>query len=738
MASYIVTNKIRVNIVHGVAVPPRVKCEQYDGDYTRQIEATIYNGDELYVIPSLVRRIVVSGLKPDATGFSYDCTWSGSKVLFSLMRQMTVIPGDVVCNISMFDASNNQVSSAVFVLAVEKAALPSDVVVSSNDFQTFVDYVQAAHLYSEYSKSYAVGNTGVRENENTDNSQYYAHLAKTYKGSPLVARTVEEMEHVDRVYVYVGSESGYENGHWYYYNDSEWADGGVYNAQGVQTDTELITPDMAADAEATGLRIRTLENQNGDDELETEAQTHSGAINELHGIVGDSLNNNAFENLCDAINKLDVIVTPEMYGAVGDGVTDDSAAIATASQHGFLIGNVEKIYRIESEIILAGSTMNMNFSMKDTIMMRISSNTIHVNDSFEVPLSEVQAHSGRGDSVLYISSKENVVFKNCKWLRSTNFVTVHSCKNVLFDGCLFWRAYQTAYASGGNGYALLCTDANENLKVVNCTFKSIGRHAIYLSKDSTEAITNKYIIIDNNVFDWSNISNEEISPQGIGTDVAINIRYSEHVKITNNSFVLCDSCVKLVVNENDLIDDVIIANNNMTVRNGSNYAVVEAPTTGHKATNILVDNNYIKVLGSAVCLGKFDGKISNNTIIGNEGINVKTGNTNQKCIIENNIFNCTKDCIGTSSSDNVIAYMALKNNYFKCTNTIGIYTSGGSITTMLVDGNTFESPRFTNDPISVTDIEYIGNTSVNQSSLVPCFRASGTVKHSLESTFAFT
>lgn len=285
MANYIVTDKIRVNIVHSVAVPPRVKCEQYDGDYTRQIEATIYNGDVLYIIPSLVRRIVISGLKPDATGFSYDCTWSGSKVLFSLMRQMTVIPGDVVCNISMFDANNNQVSSAVFVLAVEKAALPSDVVVSSNDFQTFVDYVQAAHLYSQYSKSYAVGNTGIRNGENTDNSQYYAHLARMYKGAPLTAATASAMSDTTRVYVYTGSEDGYNNGHWYFYNDSTWEDGGVYNAQGVQTDTELVTPDVAADAEATGLRITALETQNGDEALETIASTHSGAINEVNAAI---------------------------------------------------------------------------------------------------------------------------------------------------------------------------------------------------------------------------------------------------------------------------------------------------------------------------------------------------------------------------------------------------------------------------------------------------------------------
>lgn len=303
MASYIVTDRIRVNIVHSFAVPPRVKCEQYDGDYTKLIQAIVYNGDVLYSIPSAVRRIVVSGLKPDNTGFSYDCTWSGNTVSFSLMRQMTAVDGKVPCNITMFDASNNQVSSAVFVLDVEKAALPSDVVVSSNDFQTFIDYVQAAHLYSQYSKSYAVGNTGVREGENVDNAKYYAHLARMYKGSPLTASTISEMVDTERTYVYVGNESGYNNGHWYFYNDTEWVDGGVYNSEGIQTDTELIAEGVAADAKAVGDIL-------GHESLTTTAKTLRGAINEL--------------------NMLAVFVTPEMFGAIGNGVTDDTQALQTA------------------------------------------------------------------------------------------------------------------------------------------------------------------------------------------------------------------------------------------------------------------------------------------------------------------------------------------------------------------------------------------------------------------------
>lgn len=43
-------------------------------------------------------------------------------------------------------------------------------------------------------------------------------------GSPLVASSISEMTDTKRVYVLT------TNGHWYYYNDSTWTDGGVYQA----------------------------------------------------------------------------------------------------------------------------------------------------------------------------------------------------------------------------------------------------------------------------------------------------------------------------------------------------------------------------------------------------------------------------------------------------------------------------------------------------------------------------
>lgn len=77
-------------------------------------------------------------------------------------------------------------------------------------------------------------------------------------GSPLKASTVAQMTDTNKIYVYVGSESGYTNGNWYYWNGSAWTSGGVYNSVAVVTDPTLTLSGVPADAKATGDEISNL------------------------------------------------------------------------------------------------------------------------------------------------------------------------------------------------------------------------------------------------------------------------------------------------------------------------------------------------------------------------------------------------------------------------------------------------------------------------------------------------
>jgi hypothetical protein len=79
-------------------------------------------------------------------------------------------------------------------------------------------------------------------------------------GSPLKASTVAQMTDKNKIYVYVGLESGYTNGNWYYWNGSAWTSGGVYNSVAVVTDPTLTLSGVPADAKATGDEVTNLKN----------------------------------------------------------------------------------------------------------------------------------------------------------------------------------------------------------------------------------------------------------------------------------------------------------------------------------------------------------------------------------------------------------------------------------------------------------------------------------------------
>lgn len=53
-------------------------------------------------------------------------------------------------------------------------------------------------------------------------------IANVASGQPVPVSLASGMVDTDTIYLYVGSETGYEYAHWYYYNGSTWVDGGLY------------------------------------------------------------------------------------------------------------------------------------------------------------------------------------------------------------------------------------------------------------------------------------------------------------------------------------------------------------------------------------------------------------------------------------------------------------------------------------------------------------------------------
>lgn len=78
------------------------------------------------------------------------------------------------------------------------------------------------------------------------------------------ARTASEMVDDTKIYVYVGNESGYNYGHWYYYDDvnEQWVDGGTYTSNVYEVDDTLSIMGKPADAKAVGDELRNITRKN--------------------------------------------------------------------------------------------------------------------------------------------------------------------------------------------------------------------------------------------------------------------------------------------------------------------------------------------------------------------------------------------------------------------------------------------------------------------------------------------
>lgn len=198
------------------------------GDIGRIIEIHMYDGDDPYSPPSgLVPYI--QGLKPSGLGFNVQGTVSGNVCTFETTAEMTDEKGDMIAEVRLIGSSVD-IGTANFRYNVEERPRPDGTTDGTIVVITDViaDALEDALADIETARAAAV-----------------AQLATA---GGVVARTASQMTEPDQVYIYVGSESGYSTGYWYYNNGTDWVPGGQYG--GAITDSTLSIEGKAADAKA--------------------------------------------------------------------------------------------------------------------------------------------------------------------------------------------------------------------------------------------------------------------------------------------------------------------------------------------------------------------------------------------------------------------------------------------------------------------------------------------------------
>lgn len=144
-----ITQAFDLNLVPDSA-PVVVHCDQYDVGTGRFI-ISLYNGSLVYS-PASGAKAVIQGIKPDKKGFQYSASLSGNVVTADLKDQMSIVAGDVKCQIVVTEGTG-RIGSFAFTLKVQTSALPSDSDMSQSDYDTISKVLEVAEHIEEYAET---------------------------------------------------------------------------------------------------------------------------------------------------------------------------------------------------------------------------------------------------------------------------------------------------------------------------------------------------------------------------------------------------------------------------------------------------------------------------------------------------------------------------------------------------------------------------------------------------------
>lgn len=166
----IATQTIEVDLTPG-GVSPFLYVSQ--GDYgTRSLVFNFFLNGQPYSIPSNVTTISLDGITKAGNAFSVPCTFTPGETTAtsSLTADMTADIGMDICEIGFKTDVGERLGTANFFIVVEISPLGIKVLYGNV-------------YWSELSKSWAVGGTGLRGDEDENNSKYWANISKYWADS---------------------------------------------------------------------------------------------------------------------------------------------------------------------------------------------------------------------------------------------------------------------------------------------------------------------------------------------------------------------------------------------------------------------------------------------------------------------------------------------------------------------------------------------------------------------------
>lgn len=192
--------RIKLNMVPGCDVTPRVRVSQYEKGWPIYVE--MYMDNEAWTPPAGSTGYV-HGTKKDRTGFIYTVERSENTATVILTDQMTIFDGDLRVELIFTDGNDLKIATANFIIEIEPSPLRDDTIISHTDIPVIQDLDQivaqiAAEILADSteqalkSEAYAKGTRNSVPVSSSDpayhnNSKYYseqsAASASTAAGS---------------------------------------------------------------------------------------------------------------------------------------------------------------------------------------------------------------------------------------------------------------------------------------------------------------------------------------------------------------------------------------------------------------------------------------------------------------------------------------------------------------------------------------------------------------------------
>lgn len=381
----------------------------------------------------------------------------------------------------------------------------------------------------------------------------------------------------------------------------------------------------------------------------------------IYGAASGAIIN--LQNQIDALrdDMKEIIVTPEMFGAVGDGVTDDTQAVRDALDFG---GNiyVENTYLITDMIKY---TKPVNVFGNGEFIVTSGYPLFFVDSGVSIKGITFEGFTITGDGVTPTATPapdntlmgvignysganledyhiRNVKFKNVSfgiYLDANNDDGI--VRNVSVENCQFKNIFGSGTGTG-NAIAIANNHAEDgDIAIKNNYIDNCGRHAIYCSYA-------KGVVISGNTI----LNHGLLNGVSIDNNAAINIARSENIIVEDNFISKCwNISINVTSIDGNESHNITVKNNCITDKAGNVVDLnvgADTPDSNGLVRNIQIVDNYIEAPATS-------NVVSLMTISSGENIHVK-----------GNMFNLLKAAVAYSRAINVYAYgtMNPSANYF--------------------------------------------------------------------------